>query len=235
MYLAGYSAKAGRIMDLSTMLSGFLRGLLLGIGAAAPIGPVNVEIARRTLRRGFRAGFALGCGAVTVDVVYSLLIMLGIAHLSEHPAFYWPLHIVGAILLAYLGVRVARDAIRAARAQDDPLAGAPAEAPRGTFAGGYLTGLAMTFFNPMTLLFWFTSVPAALGPATSGAGRADLPIICSGVFVATISWVVFFTSALKWLRQWRRQWWMTAADALGACVLLGFAGYAFWTSLARFL
>jgi threonine/homoserine/homoserine lactone efflux protein len=94
----------------------------------------------------------------------------------------------------------------------------------------------MTFFNPMTVLFWFTSVPAALGQtSTAGDSHADLPIICTGVFLATLAWVIFFTSTLKWLRQWRRQWWMTAADALGACVLLGFAGYAFWTTLARFL
>ena len=32
----------------------FLKGVILGLGAAVPIGPVNVEIARRTLR-GHRA------------------------------------------------------------------------------------------------------------------------------------------------------------------------------------
>ena len=37
-------------MPLVAILLG--NGLLLGLGAAAPIGPVNVEIARRTLRHG---------------------------------------------------------------------------------------------------------------------------------------------------------------------------------------
>ena len=32
-------------------------GILLGLGAAAPIGPVNLEIARRAMRFGFWAGF----------------------------------------------------------------------------------------------------------------------------------------------------------------------------------
>src|SRR5580765_6294021 len=98
-------------MDLSMLA----RGCLLGIGAAAPIGPVNVEIARRTLRDGFRAGFALGCGAVTVDVTYALLTSLGISKLAGHPSIYWPIQIIGAMLLAYLGMISARDAIRAAR------------------------------------------------------------------------------------------------------------------------
>ncbi|HEY2589318.1 MAG TPA: hypothetical protein VGI81_26470, partial [Tepidisphaeraceae bacterium] len=54
------------------------RGIALGIGAAVPIGPVNVEIARRTFRGGFPAGFALGCGAVTVDVSYAILSSLSL-------------------------------------------------------------------------------------------------------------------------------------------------------------
>ena len=36
------------------------KGITLGLGAAAPIGPVNVEIARRAIRGGFWAGFLLG-------------------------------------------------------------------------------------------------------------------------------------------------------------------------------
>ena len=32
------------------------KGIALGLGAAVPIGPVNVQIARRTLRGGFGAG-----------------------------------------------------------------------------------------------------------------------------------------------------------------------------------
>ena len=51
----------------------FARGVIFGLGAAVPIGPVNVEIARRTLRAGFRSGFFLGCGAVTIDVTYAIL------------------------------------------------------------------------------------------------------------------------------------------------------------------
>src|SRR5437016_2198077 len=87
-----------------------LRGCLLGIGAAAPVGPVNVEIARRTLKRGFRAGFALGCGAVTVDVTYAVL-----ASLSLGPAMknLWALRIIGlcgAAILAWLGIASLRGA-----------------------------------------------------------------------------------------------------------------------------
>src|SRR5436190_22106774 len=93
----------------------FLKGVILGLGAAVPIGPVNVEIARRTLRGGFLAGFALGCGAVTVDVTYVILSSLGFRILANKPLIFWPLSIGGILLLCYLGGMSWRDAIRAMR------------------------------------------------------------------------------------------------------------------------
>src|SRR6187551_2601489 len=61
----------------------FAKGVLLGLGAAVPIGPVNVQIARQALRNGFGAGFALGCGAVTVDVFYAALTSVGVERLAR--------------------------------------------------------------------------------------------------------------------------------------------------------
>src|SRR5438094_1978770 len=82
----------------------FLKGVIVGLGAAVPIGPVNVEIARRTLRGGFLNGFMLGCGAVTVDVTYALLASFGFAWLLNRSTFYWPFTIGGVIVLTYLGI-----------------------------------------------------------------------------------------------------------------------------------
>ena len=101
-----------------------LKGLALGLGAAVPIGPVNVEIARRVLRNGFRNGFALGCGAVSIDVSYAVLSSLGLRPVLNRPALLWPLTIGGIGLLAGLGFlsphahapRVRSKPIRCARA-----------------------------------------------------------------------------------------------------------------------
>src|SRR5438270_11011570 len=88
------------------------KGLGLGIGAAAPIGPVNVEIARRTLRGGAMAGFALGCGAVTVDVTDAILSTFSLGRLLNRPAIIWPVTVGGILLLTYLGVLCLRGAAR---------------------------------------------------------------------------------------------------------------------------
>ena len=74
----------------------------MGLGAAAPIGPVNVEIARRSLRSGFGSGAAVGFGAVTVDVSYAILTGIGLRWLVEKSWFYQPMRYASIALLLYL-------------------------------------------------------------------------------------------------------------------------------------
>ena len=231
------SRTIGRFMPTSMAL--FAKGILLGLGAAAPIGPVNVQIARHALRDGFRPGFALGCGAVTVDVAYAVLASVGAERLARVPQVEWGLRIGGIIFLTYLGVMCLRGERQAWRA--DPIAAAPG-VPRGgaprhpaPAAGrAYVTGLLMTLLNPMTLAFWFIAVPAFAGPVSDGTS-GGLPAVCSGVFVGTVSWVVFFAGLLALAGRRRRNWWMAAADAAGGAALLVFAAAALLSSLRPFL
>jgi L-lysine exporter family protein LysE/ArgO len=200
-------------------LPSLLRGCVLGIGAAAPIGPVNVEIARRTLRRGFRAGFALGCGAVTVDVTYAVLASLSLGPLLKHAWLEQTLGIVGAAILAYLGVACLRSALR-------PPDLSVAAADPGS-ARNYFTGLLMTATNPMTLAFWFAVVPSSVPPASAHPTR-DLLLVCGGVFVATIAWVCGFAGTLNVAKSLGKQGWVRFVDAAGGLVLLAFAAALIW-------
>jgi threonine/homoserine/homoserine lactone efflux protein len=230
-------------------------GIVLGLGAAAPIGPVNVEIARRTLRGGFVPGFALGCGAVSVDVLYAVLSSQGLQRVLDRPAVYWTLGVGGIAVLLYLSALCFRAAWRARRV--DPLTvpttspepggaaggapmsdpgrepnGGPAPAaPAGTARGAYGAGVLMTLLNPLTLAFWFVAVPGTLGPITEEP-RAHLPMICAGVFLGTLGWVVAFAGTLALAGRYRRAWWTAAADAAGGATLLAFALAALWR-LAR--
>jgi L-lysine exporter family protein LysE/ArgO len=217
---------------LSTAIHLFVKGVIVGLGAAMPIGPVNVEIARRALRGGFFAGFALGCGAVTVDVFYAIVTSFGLEHLISRPIFYWLITVGGLVLLAYLSIMSLRAAVKAARGRGVTLDGPHESAGRKT--RGYVTGVFMTLLNPMTLGFWFVIVPATLGRITDRPGD-DMPIICMGVFSGTLAWVLFFAGVIAFLGQWRRNWWLVAADAVGGTLLLAFAVVLFLRSIGPFL
>lgn len=201
-------------------------GVWLGIGAAVPVGPVNVEIARRTLRGGFAAGAALGCGAVTADLTYACLTSLSLGPIVNRPLVKWPLAAAGLGFLIYMGVQGLRAA--AAHLRSDPLVDPPtvANAHRGTVAGGYVAGLLMTLLNPFTLVFWFVSVPTV--GAICKDPRHDLPMICAGVFIGTIGWVATFAGALAAVGRWRRPWWMALADGVGGIMLLALTVRMAW-------
>jgi len=200
---------------VGTLVASIFQGILLGLGAAVPIGPVNVEIARRTLRSGFASGCALGCGAVSVDVAYALLTSTTLAQLPSQPLLYHPLRFAASAMLVFFAINCLDSA---ARGLNRPVNLLAARSPL-SWRKGYLTGVLMTLFNPMTLLFWFVVVPGASGATAPN----DLPMICAGVFVGTLAWVVSFTSLLSLLGRFRKTWWLVLADAIGAILLFAFA------------
>ena len=204
----------------------FVSGLGLGFGAAAPIGPVNVEIARRAIGRGFWAGFALGCGAVTIDVTDAILSSLALRPLVGHPQIMKLIGLGGALFLTWLGIGCLLGLWRHLRR--DPLAGADVQSEISVAARrAYLTGLFMTALNPMTLAFWFIVVPGTVGAITQHPSH-DLPIICVGVFVATLTWVVIFSATLTQISRWGKAKLIVIADAAGGIILLAFAAVGFW-------
>jgi putative LysE/RhtB family amino acid efflux pump len=227
-------------------------GLALGLGAAAPIGPVNVEVARRTLRFGRRAGLLLGCGAVTVDVAYAAVTGLAVVGIVlKSPAVVRCLSLGGGIFLAYLAWACLRAALRGHEPVGErrDLAVADAEAAEGAVTGGgesrpplpfqsvpraashYLAGLLMTALNPMTLGFWFaaTSGAAAVdGGATRPAETGALAGVCAGVCAGALMWVVFFTAVVARLRHFGGERWLRWADLAGGVTLLAFAARAIW-------
>jgi threonine/homoserine/homoserine lactone efflux protein len=111
----------------------------------------------------------------------------------------------------------------------DPLARQADEQPPPARSVGwaYFTGLLMTLLNPMTLLFWFTVVPATAGTGSASPARL-LPVLCAGVFLATIAWVTAFSGVLALAGRFRRNWWLALADGLGGVMLLLFAAAGFW-------
>jgi L-lysine exporter family protein LysE/ArgO len=228
---------AHRPGDVRAVLLGFLwKGILLGLGAAAPIGPVNVEIARRSLRGGFRAGCALGLGAVTIDVLYAVLASVGVRLLLDRAWLLNTLTVLGAALLGYLAVQCFRSARRQIldRQRGFPLDAAvsavatPPPSTHGAPPGrNYVTGLLMTGLNPMTLVFWFVVVPGVVGQISANPSR-ELPLICAGVFLGALSWVLFFSSIMSAAGKVGRQKVLFCADLAGGMLLLAFAGVAIW-------
>ena len=83
-----------------------VRGMLVGAGIAAPVGPIGVLCIRRSLLGGRAAGFASGLGAATADAAYGAIAALGLtsiaAFLVGHQSW---LRLGGGGFLLLLGYR----------------------------------------------------------------------------------------------------------------------------------
>jgi threonine/homoserine/homoserine lactone efflux protein len=160
------------------MIHLLLRGILIGLSIAAPVGPIGVLCIRRTLTEGRAAGFASGLGAATADAIYGSIAGFGLTFLSglmvDQQAW---IRLVGGLFLCYLGVR----AFFA-----EPAEGAESAQGRGLWSA-YGSTFLLTLTNPMTILA-FAAIFAGLGVAEADRDYASAALLVLGVFGGSVLW-----------------------------------------------
>lgn len=173
-------------MDLSL----FVRGAVIGLAIAAPVGPIGVLCIRRTLADGQLTGFVSGLGAATADLIYGSVAVLGLTALADLlvGVSFWT-RLVGGLFLCYLGVRTLRE-VPAER---------PAEATARGLAGAYASTLLLTITNPATIIA-FAAVFAGLGAASAASGYAEGLLMVAGVFTGSALWWLILSGATGLLR-----------------------------------
>jgi len=197
------------------MLRVMLEGMAVGVALAAPIGPINVEIIRRGLDGGFRHGWLVGLGAVTADTLYCLLVVTGLAPLSDSGALRAPLFLAGAAVLLYVGIA----SVRAARR------GSSASAKINSSRRSYLTGLIMAAANPLGIVYWLSVGAALVASAVARSGRCATPFLIGGVFAGIVSWVTLLSTMTQVGRRFVSPRVMAWVTGLSGLVLIGFGGY----------
>lgn len=173
----------------ASLLALVAKGLLLGLGIAAPVGPIGVLCIRRSLADGFRAGLATGLGAATADALYGVIAGFGLTALSQFLVAqqFW-FGLLGGMFLLQLGMRtfIARPAERAAQASG------------GTWFAAYASTLFLTLTNPLTILS-FVAVFAGLGLATDSSWSGATALVL-GVFAGSTAWWLFLSGAVSAFR-----------------------------------
>ena len=53
------------------MFGAIIQQIVLGISLAAPVGPINIEMLKRGIERGFWHAWVVGIGGMTADVFYA--------------------------------------------------------------------------------------------------------------------------------------------------------------------
>lgn len=83
------------------------KGIIIGIVASAPMGPVGILCIQRTLNKGRWYGFVTGIGAAISDIIYALIVGLGMGFIMEplqNPKYQFILQISGSVILLLFGI-----------------------------------------------------------------------------------------------------------------------------------
>ena len=133
-----------------------LKGILIGICASAPMGPVGVLCVQRTLNKGRWYGFATGIGAAASDLIYALITGLGMSFVmdlitNQQNKFF--LQITGSILLLGFGIYC----WRTNPTKNMHISGYK----KGSLTHNGVTAFFVTFSNPL-IIFLFLALFAQL-------------------------------------------------------------------------
>jgi threonine/homoserine/homoserine lactone efflux protein len=161
------------------LLAFFLKGIVVGIVIAVPVGPVGVMCVRRTILQGMLAGFVSGLGAATADAVFGVIAGFGLTAVSDWLIDYqqW-LRVVGGCYLLYIGGSAfAAEPPRELESGDDP----------ESLLRDFFSTFALTVTNPITVLA-FLGIFAAIGLSGTQATFGRAAILVLGVWIGSLLW-----------------------------------------------
>lgn len=194
----------------------FLRGCIIGLSIAAPVGPIGMLCIRRTLAEGRRAGLAAGLGAATADAIYGCIAGFGLTAISNFLLQQQTvLALAGGLFLCWLGVKTffSRPAAEAVTTQP------------GHWLAGYASTFVLTLTNPLTILS-FAAVFAGLGLAGTGGDYLAASALVVGVFTGSAAWWLMLCLAVGMLRSrfdaTRLRW----LNRLSGLIITGFGLWA---------
>jgi len=170
-----------------------LKGIIVGIVIAVPVGPVGMLCVRRTLFQGMSFGFVSGLGAASADTMFGIVAGLGLSVVRDALLAYqdW-LGAGGGVFLLVTGCRAM---LQRRTLVDEPPDG---EALLGAFASAF----ALTITNPITILA-FAAIFAKIGIQET-ASLVAVGVLVGGVFAGSALWWLGITVTVAWLRRGAR-------------------------------
>lgn len=191
--------------------------MTLGLAVAAPVGPMSLLCMQRTVAGGPAQGLITGLGIAAADATFAAIASFGLTALTGVlvGAAGW-VRVLGAVVLIYLGVKIARM----------PKATAADALEGGNGWRALLVAYGLTLTNPPTVLFFasaFATIPTAASP--NGAAQFSL-----GVFAGSMLWWLGLTAAVALGARFLTDAVMRWINRISGVTLVLLAGYGLVTT-----
>ena len=168
-----------------------ISGVVMGLIAAVPIGPVNLICIRRTFAFGPLNGFMSGLGAALGDGIFAAIMGFGLTWIAQLIEGYATvIELIGGAMMVWMGYRtfISPPVPRCSEEKADS---------EGTnLARAMISTFALTVTNPVTLLS-FGVMFASLGGLAGGAGSFhDATFVVAGVVGGSAGWWLALTTVI---------------------------------------
>jgi threonine/homoserine/homoserine lactone efflux protein len=168
-----------------------MSGVVMGLIAAVPIGPVNLICIRRSFAFGPLNGFVSGLGAALGDGLFAAIMGFGLTWIAQMIEGYATIiELTGGALMVWMGYRtfISPPVPRCLDSNPDGESTNLMRAMVSTFA--------LTVTNPVTLLS-FGVMFAGLGGLAGGAGSFnDAGFVVAGVVAGSTGWWLALTTVI---------------------------------------
>ncbi|MBP8851143.1 MAG: LysE family transporter [Breznakibacter sp.] len=200
----------------------FIEGILIGILASIPLGPIGVLCVQRTLSRGRMSGFVSGMGAALSDLVYaafavfSLSLVVGFV---EDKILY--IQILGVIIMVFMGLRIyfSNPAVQLRKQNNQ----------KTKLLQDFISTFLYTIANPL-VVFFFVTLFAAFNVVESTHTFLNQIIVIVGVYIGACSWWFILTSVVNLFRSKinLRRLYLINRIAGATIVVLGVVAFTVW-------
>jgi len=198
-----------------------IKGIIVGLLASIPLGPIGIICIQRTINKGKLSGFLSGMGAASADTVFAAIagfsLSFIISFIQEQQVFF---QAVGGLIVFGLGIKIfytnpVKQLRRHKRKQNNLLE-------------DYLSVLLVTITNPLAV-FLFIALFASLGVVVEGENILLSLVATSGVFIGAILWWYILTTLVNIFRdkfRLKQLWWINKLSGaviftLGAVAIFG--------------
>lgn len=186
-------------------LNVFLRGIMLGLMVAAPVGPVGLLCIRRTVSKGLLIGFASGFGAAFADAFFSAVAAFGVTAITQTIQTYNdPLMVIGGAFLLFIAWHTWHDQPRQPHVQEVEQRylrrfGFRIGGMRkiGGAAKAMATSFVITITNPGTIV----GVLAVVATFGGLKNRMESSAIITGIFLGSSLWWMLLAGGVSLVRK----------------------------------
>ncbi|WNF38248.1 LysE family transporter [Bacillaceae bacterium IKA-2] len=192
--------------------------IFLGISLAAPIGPVNAAVLDKGIKNGFLHAWIVGIGATVADVIYMLLVFVGVSRFIEMPFMQTFLWLFGFFVLVYTGY----ESLLGAR---EVSTNSYEMRTKASYFNSFLSGFFISLFNPITILFWLGIFGSILAKTVTSNELSQVILYSVAIFIGITLWDLTMALLASNLRKYLTNQLLVVISVLSGLSLIGFGVY----------